>query len=255
MLPFLFINTIIYVGKSGEIVDESVMQHPVLIGWHSFISSTLYYPLGLMWFLPTLFMIFVFIFPWWKLVNRLQLTRKIALWIPIVLTFFVVIMGNELLPKIAFMQISASIYYLQYFLLGILYNAYKPDIDKIFFKFKYIIISISGLISILLLSNGFLAAVCGIVFSLNIALILSQKNDECIMQLSKYCYTVFLLSYFPQMFIRGPIAHSFPAVNQYYFSLLSFVSGLVCPLLIAWFYSKLKNRYSFLNRVRFLIGL
>lgn len=255
VLPFLFINTIIYVCKSGGVVDESVMQHPVSVGWNSFVASTLYHPLGFMWFLPTLFMIFILIFPWWKLIVRMQSTKKMATWILIVLTFLVVIIVNELLPKVSFMQISMSIYYLRYFLLGVLYCVYKSTIDKMFFKYKYMIIPVSCLVSISLLSQGFMAALSGIIFSLNVALILSHRDNERMIQLSKYCYTVFLLSYFPQMFIRGPIAHHFSEVNQYWFSMLSFVSGLVCPLVIAWFYTKFKNRYPALERVGFLIGL
>ena len=255
IFPFLFINTIIYVCKSGGIIDKAVMQHPVLAGWESFIASTLYHPLGFMWFLPALFMIFIFIYPWWRLINLLHSRQKTTMGILILLTFLIVMIVNELLPKIEFMQISTSIYYLRYFLLGILYWAYKPVIDRLFFKFSYLTVPIFCLISVLLLCKGIVAALSGIILSLNLALLLSRRSHECIIQLSKYCYTVFLLSYFPQMFIRGPIAHYFPAVNQYWFSLLSFLSGLLCPFLIAWFYSKFKHRYPALGRVAFLLGL
>lgn len=107
----------------------------------------------------------------------------------------------------------------------------------------------------LLLSKGVVAALSGIIFSLGLALVLSDRCKDQIVQMSTYCYTVFLLSYFPQMLIRGFIAHRFPYVNQYWFSVLSFLLGLFVPIIIAMVYTKLRHKYRILDRLGFLIGL
>lgn len=59
LIPFLFINTIIFIIKASLIKDSSIMQHPVEMTWKSFFESTFSNPMGFMWFLPALFTIFV----------------------------------------------------------------------------------------------------------------------------------------------------------------------------------------------------
>ena len=59
LLPFLFINSVIFVIKS-RFVPAELMQNPLTFSFSSWVESMLWYPIGFMWFLPTLFMIFVF---------------------------------------------------------------------------------------------------------------------------------------------------------------------------------------------------
>ncbi len=66
LIPFLFINTIIFIVKSTLISDASLMQHPVALNLKSMIDATFFYPMGFMWFLPALFSIFVIAFPLYK---------------------------------------------------------------------------------------------------------------------------------------------------------------------------------------------
>lgn len=254
LVPFLFVNTVIYIIKSIGITDKSIMQHPVVLSLSAFIDSTLFHPLGFMWFLPALFIIFIMIFPWWKLIKKSTFGKK-GILINILLAMVIVTFIYEWLPNVTFMQISSSLYYIRYFLVGILYCEFKPVVDSFFYKFKYIIIPVFFLMSVLLLSEGMAAALSGIIFSLGLALILSNRCKDQIVQLSIYCYTVFLLSYFPQMLIRGPIAHRFSDVNQYWFSVLSFLLGLFVPIIIAMVYTKLRHKYRILDRLGFLIGL
>ena len=59
LLPFLFINSVIFVIKS-RFVSADLMQHPLTFSFSSWVESLLFHPIGFMWFLPALFMIFVF---------------------------------------------------------------------------------------------------------------------------------------------------------------------------------------------------
>lgn len=117
------------------------MQHPVALSWSSFIDSTLFHPLGFMWFLPALFTIFIMTFPWWKLIKKINFGKKEIL-INILLAVVMVTLIYEWLPDISFMQISSSIYYVRYFLLGILYCEFKSIIDSFFCRYKYVIIPV-----------------------------------------------------------------------------------------------------------------
>ena len=58
LLPFLFINSVIFVIKS-RFVSADLMQHPLTFSFSSWVESLLFHPIGFMWFLPALFMIFV----------------------------------------------------------------------------------------------------------------------------------------------------------------------------------------------------
>ena len=63
LIPFLFINTIIFIIKSTLIRDASLMQHPVSLNLKSAIDATFFHPIGFMWFLPALFSVFFISFP------------------------------------------------------------------------------------------------------------------------------------------------------------------------------------------------
>lgn len=60
LIPFIFINTVIFLIKASLITDTSMLQNPVNLTVESFIASTLFNPMGFMWFLPALFVIFIF---------------------------------------------------------------------------------------------------------------------------------------------------------------------------------------------------
>lgn len=63
LIPFLFINTLIFIVKSTLVSDTSLMQHPVALNLESAIDATFFHPMGFMWFLPALFSIFFIAFP------------------------------------------------------------------------------------------------------------------------------------------------------------------------------------------------
>lgn len=75
LIPFLFINTVIFIIKAGIIKDASLMQHPIEFTFSSFLDSTLFSPIGFMWFLPALFVIFITIFCTRKLLIYIGLNR------------------------------------------------------------------------------------------------------------------------------------------------------------------------------------
>ena len=153
------------------------------------------------------------------------------------------------------MQISSAIHYLTYFLLGILYCEYKPSIDRFLKKYWILIGPVFLILSISLIFQNSFNAIFGILFSITFALILEDHCSDKLVKISGLCYAVFLLSYFPQMFIRGPIYHKFPEVNQYVFSGISFLLGLFIPICFGLIFLKLKNRHNRLSKIGLLIGL
>lgn len=100
-----------------------------------------------------------------------------------------------------------------------------------------------------------IAALAGVVFCLVLSLVVESHCGDRIVCLSDYTYTVFLLSYFPQMFIRGPIAHALPEVNQYVLSVVSVVVGFILPIALGLFYRKVLDKNSVTRFVGLLIGI
>lgn len=254
LIPFIFINTIIFIIKSKFIGDQSMLQHPVAMNLESFLNSTFLTPMGFMWFLPALFTIFITIFYGFKILKTKNLSELSYLGC-FLITIFLLILAHYYLPHIRFMQIGQAIYYATFFLTGILYCDYKDKIDFYLKKYWFI----GGIIllgcSVSLYFSDYVAAFCGIGFSLILALLLESKCSDKLVELSGFSYTVFLISYFPQMFIRGPVAHMFPQINQYLLSGLSFLVGLLIPVGIGMIALKVKSKQTNLKHINKLIGL
>lgn len=252
LVPFLFFNTLIFLVKATLIHDSSMMQHPTVLTWDSFIHHTLFAPVGFLWFLPALFVIFVLIFPFWKAVCELTVARILRL---LSLVFILFIAVDIVSGPIDFLQIGSAIHYMPYFISGMVYCLCQSTVDRYFGKWRLCLTLASGVLSVSLLTQGMVAAFSGIVFCLCCSLIWADKFGSRITTLSGYCYPVFLLSYFPQMLVRGPVACSLSGVNEYLLSALSFVLGLAIPLCICAVYVPIGRRYPLVRRMGVLIGL
>ena len=256
LIPFLFINSVIFLVKALLITDTSMLQHPVTLTLSSFLHSTFISPMGFMWFLPTLFVIFLLAYPLLYIIHHHRLTNiaqeRVLICLVIALISALV---SVWIINFDFFKIKEALYFFPFFIFGMLYCQFKPIIDKFIRRYWIGIGIVSISISASLVTSGYIAAIWGIMFSVTIALILESKCGEGMIILSGLCYTVFLLSYFPQMFIRGPIASRFPEVNEYWFSILSFGVGLFIPLLIGFIYIKIRQRNISFSKTGILIGL
>lgn len=262
LLPFFFINSLIFLIKALIIHDTAMMQHPVSFSWDSFVDSTFFHPIGFMWFLPCLFVIFAMAYPIWKLqLYPNGLSKPLVgggnhLIISVSATIFLFGIFDHICPSISFLQFSAAIYNMPYFFAGVLYCIQKETVDRFILRYKYLLIAAFGFLSISLLTSGRMAAFTGIFFSTATALTMADKFGNKMLHLSEYTYQVFLLSYFAQMFIRGPVAqHWCSNANQYVLSGFSFVAGLVLPLLFCEIFTRLRGNNRMLTWCGRLIGL
>lgn len=244
LYPFFFINSIIFIIKALA-VNEEQMQHPLSFDFQSYINSMLFHPIGFMWFLPALFVIFVLFISFKRYVyNR---------YFPVgVIVLFAI---SFVFPEVDFFEISSAVYFSGYFALGIVYCRYKEYVDRFLLKYRYVILLVSFVISTLLLDNQLIAALVGIAFSIVLSLMVEGLCGKRITQLSGYTYTVFLLSYFPQMFISGPIAHVFPTVNQCLLCVVSALSGFFIPILIGIIATKMRTKNRLMKFCTSLIGI
>lgn len=245
LLPYVFISSVIFVIKALFIKSDQ-MQHPLTFEWDSYLNMLFFHPVGFMWFLPTLFVIFViFVSIYYLKWNKcLQMGG-------VILCFLL----GAIVPDIPFFKISSAVYFSGYFALGIVYCTYKEQVDNFLKRLRWFILPVSFLLSAMLIDIALIAALIGILFSLSLSLTVESRCGKRVVTLSNYTYTVFLLSYFPQMFIRGPVAHAIPDVNQYVLSAISFVTGFCIPVLIGALVVRLKKRNKFIDSCALLIGL
>lgn len=249
LLPFLAINTIIFLIKTMFGNDDYV-QHPVTMTIDSYIDSMLFHPIGFMWYLPALFVIFVILTFVAKQVRFKE--EKCKVWFLLAVLFFIF---SQSASAINFMQISNAIYYSGYFIAGIMYCLKKEYVDSMLLKCRFLTLLFLFLISSLVLKCAVMAAFFGILFSLSLSLVVGEKFKAKAVVFSNFSFTIYLLSYFPQMLIRGPIYHRFIEVNEYLFSICSIVLGLFIPLLIGIMCVKIKGKNNVTNFLVSLIGL
>lgn len=254
LIPFLFVNTAIFIIKATLIGDKEMMQHPTTLSIDDFIHTTLFAPQGYLWFLPALFMIFLFVFILYRVLRKNYSGGSgYAIGIGVAVIVFSVL--SVTLPTVQFMQIFQAIYYMTYFLIGMLYQEYSDPVNKFLKKYWLVIVPVFMALSFGLVFEGFIGTMCGLIFSVTLALVLEEKCPDWIVKYSALTFTIFLLSYFPQMLVRGPIAHRFPHVHPYILSLISFLTGLLIPVVIGAVALRYKNRFKVLDRLLLLIGL
>lgn len=245
LLPYWFVSSVIFVIKA-RFIDVSQMQHPLSFEWGSYFNMLFFRPVGFMWFLPTLFVIFLlFVLIKGFIVNNYIQRGGVIL-------LFVL---GAVVPEIPFFKFSAAIEYSSYFALGIVYCSYKQAVDDFLRRYRLFFLPVLFVLSACLIKVKLVAALVGILFSLSLSLAVANRCGERTVALSDFTYAVFLLSYFPQMFIRGPIAHCFPEVNQYVLSAVSFAVGFALPVLIGMWVVRMKRKSRVVASCALLIGL
>lgn len=162
---------------------------------------------------------------------------------------------GAVVPEVSFFEFSTAIEYSGYFALGIVYCSYKQAVDDFLRRYRLFLLPVLFVLSACLIKVKLVAALVGILFSLSLSLAVANRCGERTVALSDFTYAVFLLSYFPQMLIRGPIAHRFPEVDQYVLSAVSFVVGFAVPVLIGMWVVRMKKKSRLVASCALLIGL
>lgn len=108
LIPFVFINTTIFLIKTLLIKDMSMMQHPLNFDVASFLNVTFINPIGFMWFLPALFMIFLIVYPCY---DYLKVYNERVYSFGLCIYAIIVGISTIFLPDVRFMQLTKALYY------------------------------------------------------------------------------------------------------------------------------------------------
>lgn len=266
MIPFFVINSVIFLMKATLFSNGDMLQNPVELSAVSYLNHLLLYPIGFMWFLPCLFMIFLMAFPLWKHCKKMigssngHLNWKYLgggnlLLISVLILAVSFSVDYYERDFIQFMQLSRALYYLLFFWIGILYCEYSDIVNRFIKKYWPIILCVSLATSVLQIGNSWMLTFAGITLSITIGLLFSDALPSVVLEMSAFTYTIYLLSYFPQMFVRGPVFHMFPTVNQYWFSALSFLLGITVPILFSIAYNFSQKQIPHLSKYNHIFGI
>ncbi len=255
LIPYFVISSLAYVPK--YLLGKFALR-PLELTFSGYIHGFLYpwdNPIIFFWFLPTLFFIMII---------TIYSIRIFKDNIKIILFFsFIISVLSKKFIDIEFLNIKGILNYFFFFILGITYKRYEKEIDEIL-KLRNILIFII-LNTILLVncivnykfSNQLLyifISIIGILFSLSLEKIYSEKNYKFLNHLYGKSYSIYLLSWFPQVFVR---ILGFQILKQDWYVVLpfSFIFGVYGPYLANVFTLKIIEKDSKLKFLKILFGI
>lgn len=255
LIPYFLISSLAYIPK--YLLGKFALR-PLNLDMKTYVHGFLYpwdNPIIFFWFLPTLFFIMlitIFLIKLFK--DKVEIILIISLIISLISKQFI---------NIGFLNINGILNYLFFFILGIAYKRNENIIDK---KFKLNSSLIFIFLNIILLLNCIInykvssqllyifIAVTGILFSISLEKIYSKKEFNFLNHLYGKSYSIYLLSWFPQVFIR---IVGFQILKQQWYIVLpfSFVSGVYGPYIVNILVLKITEKYKKLKFLKIIIGI
>lgn len=253
LIPYFIISSLAYVPK--YILNKFALR-PVELTFNDYLKGFIYpwdNPIIFFWFLPTLLIIMMLVVLFIKIIKNLgmQYGMEILLIISAICTVF-----NK--NKIEFLNIEGVINYTFFFILGIYYLENEEKIENFLFKNKNIALIFSFLIlilnSLILIKNKgiyLIVAITVIIFSILLEKTYSNKNMKFLNHLNYKSYSIYLLSWFPQVFVRI-VFFQILKLNWIIVLPISTFLGIYFPCSIVWLVNSLnkKNKkFKFLNKI------
>lgn len=253
LIPYFIITSLAYIPK--YVLNKFALR-PIELTFSNYLKGFIYpwdNPIIFFWFLPTLLIIMMLVVLLIKIVKSLDI--KYSIEILLVISAICTIFNKN---KIEFLNIKGVINYTFFFILGIYYLENEEKIENFLFKNKNMILVLSFFIlilnSLIIVENKgiyLIVAITGIIFSILLGEIYLNKNMKFLDHLNHKSYSIYLLSWFPQVFIRI-ISFQILKLNWIVVLPISIFLGIYFPCSIVWLVNSLneKNKkFKFLNKV------
>ncbi|WP_424503853.1 acyltransferase family protein [Psychrilyobacter sp.] len=252
IIPYVIISSIAYVPKY---ILNSFAIRKVELTLKSFIHRFFYpdtNPIIFFWFLPTLFIILITFFIIQKLLNDNNFKYSLELGLLITLALNLIVKFDTKL-----LNINGVFHYYFFFYLGYYFYCKEKIFYKIFFlKTKNTLFLLLG---ITLLNTFFytqelpilniVISILGIFFSISLGEFYKTNNFKFLNHLYGFSFTIYLLSWFPQIFIRITFFQILK-LNFYVGFIFSVVLGIYVPFVIGSF---IKNKG--FKQIQKLVGI
>lgn len=236
LIPYLLITAVVFPIKA---LLSNFAYRKSEFDLYSFITGLLFpqnNPVIFFWFLPTLFIIFLL-----SLIILNKEMPKSNLAIYFVLTFIVSILIQYFVKddEFNFLGIQRALIYYPYFLLGA-YLSKGNFLHNRFFIFGFTLVLLFQISPYENPLSNLLIAIIGILSSFSFASKFQKLTSYSpVMLISNYSFQIYLLSWFPQVFLRI-IFYDKQIVNLPYFLevILSTGAGILFPILVSHLISK-----------------
>lgn len=253
LIPYFVISSLAYLPK--YILGKFAVR-PVELNLETYLKGFLYpwdNPIIFFWFLPTLFIIMLSTIILMKIYNK-------KIWLLLFFSFFISLLSNKYI-KIEFLNVSGVLNYLFFFILGVYYNINEKYFQKILESNITIIVTMAILI-INCGSNYFssidithkMISVIGIVFSICLSKKYNKNKMKFLNHLNGKSYSIYLLSWFPQVFVR---ILGFQILKLTWIVVLpiSFFMGTYIPYFINLIGKKIIEKNSKFRFLKVLLGI
>ncbi len=232
LIPYFSLSTIAYLIK---VIFPMHARRPIAASISNYVDVLVYpgdNPIMLFWFIPTLFIIFLFA----------PVMKKLLMMDNVIISSFILIalaVLHILGPgNIAFMNISTAFDFLVYFYLGCFAFYYFRDrlhdlgnLYVLFISFLCMVV-----LSVVAIKTGlrgikFAMILFGVLFPVSFSLYIDRKELQMFRSFDGYSYQIFLLSWFPQVFIW--FLFKVDLINRYFAVFLMILGGLYVPVIVA----------------------
>lgn len=249
LLPYWIISSIVFLPK---VLLSRFSLRPVDFSINSYFEMLLFPGKNVIiffWFLPTLFIISIISFFIWR---GLLKDSTLVSWILLLFSALMISLFNPL-SNFMFLNIEGVIHYLFYFLLGAFYCKYQIQLNLFLFNQLYIklivLITLHAFIIYLFLASVYysqiivITAILGIIESIMISHLYVQRKYSFINHLYGSSYSIYLFSWFPQVFIQFFVLKLLD-IPWYSAAVVSTLSGVYIPYMIYRYlnYIKLRNK-------------
>lgn len=261
ILPYIVISSIAYLPK---VFLSKFAQRSIDLSIGSYVHSLLYpwdNVIRFFWFLPTLFFIMIIVVILLKITkNKLYIVFCFSIIFSFVVLNFI---------DIDVFNINGIFNYMLFFCLGMMYCKYEVKVDAVLEKnISKIFILVFTILIINAVTNLFdntiikdnefdyikyrffyvSIAISGIILSIILSKLYCKCNYNFFKHLEDKTYTIYLLSWFSQIFVRI-IGYQILNLSMIYVVPISFILGVYVPVLINIY---IKDFILKCNKFRFL---
>ena len=259
LFPYCIIGCIVWGIKfvMQNFVSSSLVKFNIKGVLGSFLSpQALSSPLGYLWFIFTLFIIFLIIFC--LLWGRKNIGAKYSFCITL---SCISLLASPFLKSIDFLNLKGVSYYIFFFSIGVLFCMIKelfPIVsyflnNKLTLTLLFCLSVFSNTVDETFLGNLF-SSIIGILFSLSLGIILIKISSikKFVLFLSSYTYSIYLLHWFGQYLVKIPYVNLLHIKNLFLVPLM-FLGGIIVPFIVCKFVDKRINK-SFFKHISYIIG-
>lgn len=254
IIPYFVISSLAYIPK--YLLGRFALR-PLELSLKDYILNMLYpwdNSIIFFWFLPTIFLIMLLTIGLYKILKN---QTKIILGLSLIIN----LISSEFLD-IRFLNINGVLNYLIFFILGIYYVENEKKIDEVL-ENKNIAILILTLVILIL--NTIITvpnikiiyisiAIAGIVFSKSLSKIYLDLNFKFLEHLKGKSFSIYLLSWFPQVFIRI-LCYQILNLSMVIVIPISLLFGIYVPVIANIFIQKFIEKLSKYKFLKYIFGL